>query len=878
MDNIIVAASTHWDREWYRTFHDFRIRLCDLIDELLDLLEKDDAFLCYTFDGQCVVLDDYLRLYPENRGRIEALVKQGRLMFGPLYNLPDEFVGSGEALIRNFLIGDRVCRGIGGKMNAGYVPDNFGHISQLPQILNGVGIQSAFFFRGLNLDTTGHKEFIWRSPDGSEVLGEYMLLGYWSLKSWGKLGSSVTEHFKSAYQTLKDCAALDTFLLINGSDHLYQDPDFTKMLREVQQAFPELFIQNGSVEDYAKLAAESAKGKKLTVLEGELRDFRYGPDPTSVTSTRHAVKRSLYEALNELSYYTEPLCARLYQMGERYPHGILTDAWKNILISLGHDGISGCSSDEVMDDIQSYLTHAAQSAGRLSELCLDKLAARLDTSALLEGEQYICLYNPLQKAVTTVTDAVVHVENPGVKDIALYDEERNPVPYELLEVTSDVVTREFPYNSKEKIYRKCFKIRFPAQAVPPMGIKKLIVKPMDILEKREAELYTRLRGADRSVENDYVTVTPEQDGGFTVLDKKNGRRYEHLASLVSRGDIGDEYQHVSPIMDEQVFAQTIGCSVKKNSPLSECLIIRSRLILPKSADSAFLGRGGEYEDCFVTTEVTLAQNSPRIEVKTTIDNRSIDHILYAKFPAHFENAVEYSEVSFDRVERSQQLYAFDPNLKSTQSLLRPMQKYVGVKGDDGILNVLPKGLYEYHTKPARRGLDLYVTLLRSTSYMFHGLPVSWRDGQESTTPIVETHGSRELGRFVIEYALLFDDENLDLRAEEYHRPLRAFDVKKGPRNAQEGIDSFFSLDNDKVLISAVKKQEQGRGIVLRLYNTTDEEQTARLKAGFSAASCERTNLLEEPTEALPVTENCVTLTLAAKKIATVVVYGESIHE
>jgi alpha-mannosidase len=98
MEEVIIAASTHWDREWYRSFTEFRIRLCELFNRLLPLLEQGKLD-CYTFDGQCVVLEDYLEVCPENEGRIRSLVKQGRLSFGPLYNLPDEFLSGGEALI-----------------------------------------------------------------------------------------------------------------------------------------------------------------------------------------------------------------------------------------------------------------------------------------------------------------------------------------------------------------------------------------------------------------------------------------------------------------------------------------------------------------------------------------------------------------------------------------------------------------------------------------------------------------------------------------------------------------------------------------------------------------------------------------------------------
>lgn len=455
MDKVIVVASTHWDREWYRTFNDFRIRLCDLMNNLLNLLEKDDDFICYTFDGQSVVLEDYLEIFPKNKERIKKLVAKGKLTFGPLYNLPDEFLSSGEALIRNFLIGHKVCCDIGGKMNAGYIPDNFGHVSQMPQILNGVQIKSAFLFRGSNIDTIENKEFIWKSPDGSKVLAEYMMLGYWSLKSWGKLGLSVEEHFKNALETLKSKSKLNTFLLINGSDHLYQDPEFTEMLRKVKCSFKGLDIKNGSIEDYFNIAFERAKNQELKEITGELRDFRYGPDPTSVTSTRYYLKFAMFKLLCEIERYTEPLNTITYKMGQIYPDELLTYAWKNILKSLAHDAISGCSTDEVIDDIYSYIKHASTIADRLSEIAIENIAYNMSTEKLKGNEQYLCLFNPLQFNNTIITEAIVHIENfRDISDFELFDEYGDPVLYEYIDQWEDVINREFKYVSKQKIHRK----------------------------------------------------------------------------------------------------------------------------------------------------------------------------------------------------------------------------------------------------------------------------------------------------------------------------------------------------------------------------------------------------------------------------------------
>ncbi len=872
MNKVIVAASTHWDREWYRTFSDFRIRLCSLFHQLLDLLETDQHFCCYSFDGQSVVLEDYLEVYPENRQRIEKLVAHGRLAFGPLYNLPDEFLSSGEALIRNFLIGDEVCRQIGGKMRVGYVPDNFGHVSQLPQILNGVGLDNAFFFRGCNIDTVENKEFLWRSPDGSEVLGEYMLLGYWSLKSWGKLGQSVCDHFQSAYDTLKNQSVLGTVLLINGSDHLLQDPDFTAMLKEVKERFPQLDICNNSMEAYADLARESAKEHRsqLKTITGELRDFRYGPDPNAVTSCRSGLKRELHTCLTELERYCEPLCSVLYSMGEPYPHGLIDHAWKNILKSLGHDGISGCSSDAVIQDIHSYIRHGYQTAARLSQLCLEKIASRTDTSPLEDTEQYLMLFNPLGFAAGGITEQVVHIEDsPQVADIALFDLDHIPIEFQLLNQWEDVLTREFPYNSKERIRRKCFRIRFQASPVPALGFAKYIVKPLTLNEKRKSELYVRLQHSHPAIENEYFTITVNPDASINVLRKEDGYCFQRLNTLVSRGEVGDEYQHVSPLWDEHVFAAVKSVGVLHNSPLASSLKIRAVLSIPEGADPQLLGRSPQYVDCPVEILVTLYQNSQQIDFEVQFENKAKDHILYAQFPTGFINGVEYSHVCFDEVERDPQLFPFDPALKSTQSLLMPMHKYAGIAQDGESLNVMTKGLYEYHVKRHPQGADLYLTLLRSTSYMFHGLPISWLDGQHSTTPIVETFDSREYGLQTFHYSVYFKRDNLAVVSEQYAYPLRGFEMPgKVYEPGKAAPESFISVDSPYILLSTVKQHRSGDGLIVRLYNTLENQVPVTLTTPFPIQECSLCTMLEHPTQQLSPNSNSVSLNVDGKKIIT----------
>ena len=146
---VHVVPHTHWDREWYSPFPTFRLRLVDLLDELLPRMEQDVAFTHFQLDGQMAVVDDYLEMRPDEAGRIRALATDGRLSMGPWYVLPDEFLVSGETHVRNLQLGMARARDFGGAMQVGYLPDMFGHIAQMPQLLRLFGLDDAVVWRGV---------------------------------------------------------------------------------------------------------------------------------------------------------------------------------------------------------------------------------------------------------------------------------------------------------------------------------------------------------------------------------------------------------------------------------------------------------------------------------------------------------------------------------------------------------------------------------------------------------------------------------------------------------------------------------------------------------------------------------------------------------
>jgi mannosylglycerate hydrolase len=136
---MVIVSETHWDREWYLPFQEYRARLVILVDKLLKILDSDPKFSNFTFDGQTIVLEDYLEVKPENKTLLKKYITERRISVGPWYVLPDEFLVSGEAIVRNLMLGHKIAREFGRVMRAGYIPDPFGHITQLHHIYEGNG-------------------------------------------------------------------------------------------------------------------------------------------------------------------------------------------------------------------------------------------------------------------------------------------------------------------------------------------------------------------------------------------------------------------------------------------------------------------------------------------------------------------------------------------------------------------------------------------------------------------------------------------------------------------------------------------------------------------------------------------------------------------
>ena len=365
----IVVPHTHWDRAWYLPFQAYRLRLVEMVADLLDLLESD-TLPTFVLDGQMVVLEDHLAIRPQDGPRIRALVDAGRLRLGPWYTMPDCFLARPESLIRNLQRGIAAAVAHGGASRVGYVPDSFGHFAQLPQILAGFGIDSFLFMRGMPAEVRDRQGsvFAWRAPEGSEVLATFLREGYFPLGALGQesfhgrydgLPASAEKARERLSHTLARILPHQTqpvVVLPAGGDHLPARGDLAAVVDQLNATQSDVRLRFGGFEDYVAELRAAVGPATLPVYVGDLLGQADHPLLRNVLSSRVDLKILNHRAQSLLTGVVEPLIAWAAVNGlPGVDPALLQAAWDSLLKNHAHDDICGCSVDDVhLDDVQRF--------------------------------------------------------------------------------------------------------------------------------------------------------------------------------------------------------------------------------------------------------------------------------------------------------------------------------------------------------------------------------------------------------------------------------------------------------------------------------------------------------------------------------------------
>lgn len=852
----IVVSHTHWDRAWYWPYEQFRIRLVQTVDQVLDILTTDPDYKSYTLDGQTVVLEDYLEIKPERETDLERLIRSGRLVIGPWYVLPDEFLVSGESLIRNLMLGHKIAKRFGNVMKEGYVPDPFGHIGQLPQVLQGFGLRSFIFMRGMdaNVEELG-SEFWWTAPDGSKVLAVYQRDNYGNLACWGfpyEFGdyrfdgpdkTVAVNDVKKTFESIRKYANTPYLLFNNGIDHLPPQPEVPRLIDHVNRSVEDLKLSHGTFTEFIDAVLNSGASSFRT-YSGELIGKYHHLILLSVYSTRMYLKTANFHAQNLLERYAEPIATLTALEAKEDFTPFVWQAWKEVLKNHPHDDICGCGVDEIHRDNVRQFEHAMQIGEYVREEGFQLLARHIDT-AVQEGKPVI-LFNPLNWSRTEVVTLKL-LFPPGErskKKFALFDHRGRAVPY-VVRSTSSLYRMEI---LKPGTYET---VEVDAMiTVPPCGYTTIYLREHKPLPVKKAVAVSA-----GTIENDHLKVSILPNGTLTVTDKANGATYKNLLLFEDTEDAGDEYTYSwaerSKTYTTKNSRPTV--TITERTPLRVTAEIAHRLSIPAALAKSRKKRSTGMTEIRIVSAVTLCASSPRLDIRITVENTARDHRLRVHCATDIKARSSFAGGHFDVVERPHVTEkAPTPKNRYEYYTTRHNQDFVSIHDGRKGLTIANKGIPEYEAIDGPRGTTLAFTLLRCVGHLSRNdfITRHMQAGPQLPAPEAQCIGPSVFELSVIPHAGDWKQSQSYVEAMNFTSPVHHWNVRRngGHLPLETSIVSFDSKD---VIISAVKRSEDRSGIIVRVFNIGAGDTAAHAVAYRPLQRIDSVNLNEEFQQAIP---------------------------
>ncbi len=903
-----VCSETHWDREWYGTFQQYRWRLVRLMDKLLELLDSDSGYRCFNLDGQTVCLEDYLDIRPEQRPVLERLVREDKLVVGPWYILPDEFCVSGEATIRNLLRGHQVAHSFGRRSSAGYLPDMFGHISQMPQILQGVGIDNAMLWRGLSGDEY-QNELWWEAPDGSRVLLEHIpeYSGYCNAALFaGSLPPTIRGNYPDGHYLLYDNpeegaealgevvewaarrATGNVLLLLNGIDHMEPQPGLPEVLRLANERYEHVEFRHATFDEFVA-ALREATPDELQVVRGELKDtvwstYGGGICLPNILSSRAYMKLKNEECQYALERVAEPLCAMATMVGAAYPAAQLRKAWQWLLKNHPHDSIGGCSTDRVHSQMMTRFEWSEEIAGEASQQAMFDLASQLDTSALSDDEAAIMIFNTLNWDVTDRLEIEVDLaadwlarqglptDPLGVqrdfRQVRLTDWEGREIPCRLADARALTVMQSYRPGFAPHVPVVRATLSLWAEDLPALGYRAY---RLSVRRKKQLVPSAGLVTGPNVMENEFLRVAINPNGTLDLTDKATGAVYHACHYFEDGGDNGDGYTYSPPIHDAVLttLSESPRLALVADGPEAAVFEVQYGWPVPAAVTADRQRRAQDSVELPIVSRITLGLHSRRVDIETTVHNTARDHRLRVVFPTGAVAESCVAEGHFDVLERP--IHIEQPPVdvwREDQPRQYPQQGWCAVGDEDRGLAVASQGLLEFEAieRPER---PLAVTLLRATNFLgAAGYPNTIQGG---AGPHMETPEAQCLRTMTFRYAILpfagsWLDAGVQQQAYQHNARPSAFHAPGGGTLSPQR--SFLRVDGRHLVVSAVKQSEDGEALVARFWNSSSHEVEACVSAP-GLRSVQPADLLERPIgEPLTATDEAVRLAVGGHKIGT----------
>ena len=716
----------------------------DVVDEVLTQLEADER-LRFTLDGQLATVDDYLEIRPEAEERIRVLVQSGRLAIGPWQTLMDEFLVDGETTLRNLEAGLARAADFGSAMRVGYLPDMFGHIAQMPQILRLAGIETAIVWRGVPSAVDFHR-FVWEGPDGSAVVTEYLPAGYgnaaylFDLPGPANL-APLEERFAPWFRG-------DPVLGMVGTDHMSLPRDLTERIPDGATV--------GTLEDY--FAGASPEG--LSHWHGEMRSAARANLLPGVVSARIDLKAACGRAERWLERYAEPLQA-LY--GGDWPEPFLAQAWTRMFQNSAHDSICGCSADEVSAQVLVRYAEAEQIGRELAERAVARIAATVPRNAFVAVNPSPRERSDLVEIELVVPDEweAVELELPDGSRVATQEIRRQePLLWELRLVGADVpsvIARRLHGRELFGRYVNGFRIEDDRATLEvgdepdpeSLDVEQLVQEltlataqgewTLRVVARPKRTLVAALTAPSLG----WTSVRPVRvqgsvPGTFPSVD------VSQLTRIVRGGDAGDSYNYAPPLGDVLVDTPIDeGIELLEDGPLRRVDVVHRTYM---------------WDEKRVETQTRFEQRAdePFVRIRIDFDNPCDDQRVRVHVPLRYRADHSHAEGQFAIVERG-----LEPEGGYGEVAIPtyPASAFVAAGG----VAVLLDHVTEYEVA----GDELALTVLRSTALISRAQN-PWREepaGPSLPIPAAQLRGPRSFS-----FAYDPEAEGMLEQAERYRHP------------------------------------------------------------------------------------------------------------
>ena len=885
-----IVSHSHWDREWYFPFDRFRAMLVDMIEDLIELMEKDPEFKSYTLDGQMAAVMDFLETRPDREETVRRLVEEKKLFIGPWYILNDEFLSSGESHIRNLSLGFRLGKRLGGVMRVGYIPDQFGHIAQMPQILHGFGIDTALIYRGFGGEPGQEaSEYWWVSPDGTRVLMHHLPRDGYSAGYFGTQdGKVILQKFDRLRKELDARATTSQRLFFNGGDHHWPDTEVTIALGQLRKQYDAEFKHSNFPDFFTAVKNEMNASTPLPRLEGETRfGFRYAFAVLGgVFSSRMYLKQLNAECETLLERYLEPLNVLAMAAGFRSRTPQIEQAWKYVIQNQDHDAICGTSVDDVHREMVVRYSKAKQIGEHVKAECLGRLLPYDEREH--HDDRFVFVFNPstctrsevvqtdieffLQDIVVGLNPEVkADAKRPPVKGFKLLDTRGAEVPYQVLQRKENFGVTYSKHDYPHQTLVDRFSILLAANDLPALGWKGLTVVRTEEMPRYTSEV----RLGDNFVENDFVRVEVVENGTVRLIDKSTGLKYEQINFFEDSGDVGDEYNYSYPERDEWILSDQgrVHVTLEENGPLRGALRIDHQMMVPVSASQDEKSRSTEKAELAISTVLTLTRFSKRVDIRTTVHNTIMDHRLRALFDTGIKTSESFADTPFAVVQRKHQNYDSTQFSIEHPAMVAPMQRFVTIRDEQKSFTLMVKGLPEYELKLDQPGV-LALTLLRCVGKL-SGRDLITRPGGAAGW-WNETPDAQCPGKHTFEYSVLpgstqdaSDWSSILKEVELFTVPPLAVNRKNDQSVLEQG---FVSITPDSLTLSALKVADEKEGIVLRLSNPVGRTVEGTVHFETSVKEAFRVKMNEEMIEAVVVSNgHDLRLTVKPYEVVTMLI-------